>query len=484
MKDKEFLKIETEASTDENGNINGWQELADQAPEYWSEMAMKKLTPEELYPQNKELYPQNKDGEESNQEYEKRLADINALTSDEYDEYPSEIEEQYPDGYPYGKIVYERGNSESGYDYTYGNDSEAEHGYKFVEHAPDVSSEFEKHLNINALRTAEVKRRRRDYNNRYSKDHKRDVDRQREVIEESNARKTEEQLLRDEISKDFELFFSQLPKLGFFNLDGQPPAEIIYPSEYDDDKRGIDDAAKIPIIVSDKNGGQKISRQLITFDLTTGRLKEDRLKELIHGSGCGLTDFQYPSDESGNRLSPANGVPNFIIYLPLPQIHDDNPREQKAQRKARYEKILEGISETGYPPEKYPDKSGLEEFFDSMRRGELPSQEIQDLINFQIATQAAIFSKRYEYDEKRLSEINQNDAVSKKLEYATEKKKFFDDMRKYFGGRISSEARKDDMRSLVARNDDIYKFLSEIAKFIKASEDTLTANSYSASPDN
>ena len=430
MASKEFLKVEADSAGESNSD-NGWQELAGQAREVWSEEAIKKLPLEELYPQ--------KDGE-SKDDYQKRLENIDALTSEE----PDEGEPQ---------------------------------NYKFVEYSPDISSEFEKFLSVDILQKEADDRKERDYNTRYSDEDKRAVDRKRKVIEESDAGKRADELSRDKISKAFELYFGQLPKMGFFDLDGQDPAKTVYPSEYDDYERGADDAVEMPIVTRDGRGEKKVSRKLIAFDLTTGSLKQERLKELVHGAGCGLTSLQYPSTDSRSRLGPTGDIPNFVIFLPFPRIKD------AGQREARYEETLDRISNVEHPREEIPDRSTLEEFLDSMSRGEMPSREIQDLINFEIAAQAAVFSQRYGYDEIRLSKLNQTPGVLKRLAHVRRRKEFFDDLRVFFGGRISAEARKGDVGQLVTHNSEIGTFLSELVNFVNASQNTLTVNSYSASPD-
>ena len=383
-----------------------------------------------------ELYPRKE--EEGEDAYRKRLEDIEAFISDVIDE-------------------------------------EEMRDYKFVEYSPDISSEFEKYLSVDILRAEAERRRRRDYN-RYSENDKKDVDRKRKAIEESDASKSKDELLRGEISKAFEMYFSQLAKMGFFDLNGQIPAEIVYPSEYDDYKRGVDDAFWMPIITTNGKGEKVISKKIITFDLTTGILKQERLKELIYGAGCGLTSLQYPSTDS-RSLGPTGDIPNFVVFLPLPRIKD------AGQREARYKEILDRISNVEHPREEIPDRSKLEEFLDSMSRGEMPSREIQDLINFEIAAQAAVFSQRYGYEEIRLSELDQTPGASKRLAYVRRWKEFFDDMKVFFAGRISYQTGKDDVNQLISRNSEIKAFLSELVKFVNASRNTLTVNSYLASPD-
>lgn len=429
MESKKFLKVQI-GSTGESKDYDGWQKLTDQAPEVWSERAIKKMPLEELYPRKEE------EGEDA---YRKRLEDIEAFISDVIDD-------------------------------------EEMRDYKFVEYSPDISSEFEKYLSVDILRAEAERRRKRDYN-RYSQNDKKVVDGEREHIEEKDALKSKDELLRGEISKAFEMYFSQLAKMGFFDLNGQIPAEIVYPSEYDDYKRGVDVAFWMPIITTNDKDEKVISRQLITFDLTTGILKQERLKELIHGTGCGLTSLQYPSTDSRSRLGPTGDIPNFVVFLPLPRIED------AGQREARYKEILDRISNVEHPREEIHDRSKLEEFLDSMSRGEMPSREIQDLINFEIAAQAAMFSQRYGYDEIRLSELEQTPEVSKRLAYVRRWEKFFDDTRVFFGGRISAEARKGGVGQLITRNSEIKAFLTELVKFVNASQSTLTVNSYSASPD-
>ena len=344
---------------------------------------------------------------------------------------------------------------------------------EFMEYSPNVDSELEKYLSIDVLRAEEEKRRRRDYS-LYNIEHKKDVDKQRRKIEESNAVKTEEQLLRYEISKAFELYFSQLPKLGFFDLNEQPPAEIIYPSEYDDDKKGIDDAAIIPIEIENNTGEVEITRLLITFDLTTGLSKEERLEDLIHGDKRGFTDFEYPSAESGVPLRAENKVPNFVIYLPLPQINNQD------QATARYRKIVEGLNNPSQPPEEIPNKSRLEEFLDSMSRGELPSQEIQDLFNYQISKLANLYRRRWNYEVIRLSDLNQNSVW---LEEAKKNRDFFSNIGMYFDERISGNNRRERINYLRARNPLIFDLFDAVTDFLRNSEKDLTISSYSASPD-
>ena len=464
MEGKGFNKIETKANADKNGNAKNWQELSDQPPEYWSEEAMKKKSLEELYHRN--------DGE-SPQDYKKRLDDIESVTSDEYDEeIPSEIKSQYPDGeYPYGRRVYEKGKFENGETYTYGASSD---GYKFIEHRSDVDSSFKKILNVNVLLADENRRRGRDYN-RYDAASRKDVDKQRRKIEESNATKTEEQLLRDKVNKAFELYFSQLPKLGFFDLDGQPPAENIYPSESDDYKNGTDAAAIIPIRIENNKGEEETIRQPVTFDLTTGLSKEERLENLIHGDKRGFTELQYPSAESGVRLQAMRGVPNFIIYLPMPQAGNSD------QSKAKHKEILDGLSGAGRSLEEVPNKSRLEEFLDSASREELPSREIQDLFNWQISKLANLYRRRWNYEVKRLSELGQD---GMELSIAKENRDLFGDIGVYFDERISGDNRRKRIDYLRARNPSVFDFFDAVTDFLRESETDLTATSYSASPDN
>ena len=342
-----------------------------------------------------------------------------------------------------------------------------------AEQSSNPNPESEKYLSINVLRAADEKRRRRDYN-RYNIDHQRDVDRQRRKIEESNMSKSEEQSLRDDINKAFELYFSQLPKTGFFDLDGQPPAEIIYPSEYDDYEKGVDDAAIIPVIMEDDDDEQRIMKLPITFDLTTGLSKEERMEDLIHGDKRGFTDCKYPSAESGVPIRAIDGIPNFIVFLPMPQIDDHD------QRIARYKKILDGLNEPGESLEDISDKSRLEEFLDSMSRGELPSQEIQDLFNYQISKLANLYRRRWNYEVKRLSSINQDNAW---LNRAKRNRDFFGNIGVYFDERMSGENRRERLDYLRARNPSVFEFFDAITDFLRDSEKDLTVSSYSASPD-
>ena len=229
--------------------------------------------------------------------------------------------------------------------------------------------------------------------------------------------------------KVFEGLFYPLVRLGFFDSPrhAQHIGSIILSSDYDDMfEHKVDVAAVVPIESTRKSDGKTIAKaQPISFGLTTGA-GDKKLKSIVQffHEKHGVTDIEYPSTCYKKELAPMKGVPHFALCIPAIKPADS------------------------YGPIEF------RQFEESIAEGELPPQEIQDLINFQIYYQAQHWAKYWTLRQ----DIPKEEREAKARQFRSIAKHFFD--------RISQDAkgREGGVLSIWQRHPDATRFLSGLPR--------------------
>lgn len=378
-----YDKIELEAERN-NGNIGKWEEvasLANQKPEYWSKDAV-----EQKPLGGKEgLYPQYED--ESDEDYQARLQHINQYAQNEvtkttppqeniphiYDE--SDEDNNILHGYMFRKRprtpkeINELGLKVFNTQEILGSSDDVREN-KIIMGIKDLRRE--KHLNIGgqsksdaaryyigplssleknippgALQNDEKDRKR------YSDKDQRNLEKKKSIIAISDARADEDAIFR-QAGKMLEGFFYPLFEQGFFDSGKNNTAGLFLASEYDDLFNGVDAAIVLPLHSYEGDGKEAVVNQPLSFDLTVSP-KSSKTKIETLKNKHGLTKIDYPSTIQKKELPPMDQIPNFVICLP-------KDREETA-------------------------------FVDGLIKGNLPSAEIQLLINYQIWRQATHFAE-------------------------------------------------------------------------------------------
>ena len=363
-----YTKTEVEAENN-NRDDDKWQELTGFKTEYWSEEAMK----------NRKLggddgkYPQQ-DGE-SDADYETRLQIIDEYASSDKDIETPPVENTvytYDDDGALGYVFHKRARAPK-------EVNEIRLKTFFAQEilgSSDDARQNDKVLSIQALR----KQRKLDSGNdsitkiaeyyvgplstsskevlpgmlqntqkddsRYSEKDLKYVKDKRAKIATSDAYEDEESILRI-ADKKLEGFIYPLFDKGFFDPGEGKTAGFFIASEYDDYANGVDTAIIVPLEFMNSDGKKEVLNQPISFDITAGDAK-NKLDYI--NKNHGLTKIKYPSTIQKKELPPMENVPNFIICLP---------------RKVEANQLIS-----------------------SLVKNELPSEELQFLINFQIWYQA------------------------------------------------------------------------------------------------
>lgn len=163
------------------------------------------------------------------------------------------------------------------------------------------------------------------------------------------------------LGRMFEGFFYPLVRFGFFDLPEQGKhGAVILSSSYDDMcQNKVDIGAVVPMKVRAENGEEGVENIPICFDLTTsiGREKKRRVRRQFCEKK-GFSNIIYPSTCYKKALPSMTNVPFFVMCI------------------ANYDE--------------------LGSFMDALSKKQLPSQEIQDVINFQIYEQARLFAEYWD----------------------------------------------------------------------------------------
>lgn len=394
MGDKNYIKIETEASVGKKGGLSRWEDLKDQSHEYWSEESMKAHSIEQQYPKSKD-----KDKPESESAYRERINRIenkigeyalldatleippkpgktyaygdldddgkqqNLAPNDKVYGYRFEPYESSPQTATFYSEVFAEQQMRQGLEDAVADEEKARKKNELIPPKISTPKEYEKQKIIARYYVGSLNFKEKTEepgvfqgagSDRYTEEDRKLVERIKESFQNNDPKSDKVEYLVN--GKMFEGFFYPLIRQGFFDSPDGTPAAIVLSSDYDDFKESkVDVATVLPLASGEK--------QLICFDLTTGygNGKIDRIKRHFEEKR-GLADIKYPSTCYKRELAPIKDIPHFVLCLP-------------------------------------PDDFG--KFRENLAGEKLPSQDIQNLINYQIYAQAAHWAKKWSGEESK-----------------------------------------------------------------------------------